>query len=574
MTFKLGTLLSPRLVSALALPLAALGCGEETDTPTETSCLSDLECEAGETCVGPFGSGVCVATTAGVCGDGTLDDGEACDDGNDVDGDGCESDCTLPGAGECGDGTLDDGEACDDGNDVDGDGCESDCTTTPPVTCGDGDVDDGEECDDGNDVDGDGCESNCTETPTAGPVCGDGTVDDGEECDDGNDVDGDGCESNCTTSPTTDPECGNGILEEGEGCEDGNTVDCDGCSAECELDECDTCGDGTLDDGEGCDDGNNTPGDGCDADCNPEVAAYDGWIAYSSTSGTLDRVNLTSGDRSLGPFEMPADGEFSSTKQPAFARDGSVLLYALARVGSPAIRMVTLADGTFEDVLDEGYTALRFPRMSPDGESVLVSAKVESTPNVWNIYVANSSGATAITTITEGDRETTFASAAEWSCDGTQIYYLSGVPGTGPSASSDLWVMNVDGSGAEQVSAGLNATSIVPSINCDSALLDSMAFGGPVRVDLETGVATPVGMPGADSNCIFYGDTNRMVCERNSGPGPDFAPCFSGGASCVRDIVVVAADGAGVINVSQSIDVRDNFPAVSFQAHTELPYGD
>jgi hypothetical protein len=134
--------------------------------------------------------------------------------------------------------------------------------------------------------------------------------------------------------------------------------------------------------------------------------------------------------------------------------------------------------------------------------------------------------------------------------------------------------MNADGTGAQQVSIGLNSTSIVPSINCDSALLDSSAFGSPVRVDLDTGVATPVGLPGADSNCIFYGDSDRMVCERNSGPAPDFAACFSGGSDCVRDVVVVGADASGLTNLSQSIDVRDNFPAVTSQPYTDIPVPD
>ena len=68
-----------------------------------------------------------------VCGNGELEEGEACDDGNLVDGDGCESDCQLtPRVPACGDGILDPGEACDDGNVVDGDGCQADCTVTPP----------------------------------------------------------------------------------------------------------------------------------------------------------------------------------------------------------------------------------------------------------------------------------------------------------------------------------------------------------------------------------------------------------------------------------------------------------
>ncbi|MFO0590396.1 MAG: DUF4215 domain-containing protein [Polyangiaceae bacterium] len=39
----------------------------------------------------------------------------------------CRPDCTLP---RCGDGILDDGEACDDGNTLSGDGCSADCAST------------------------------------------------------------------------------------------------------------------------------------------------------------------------------------------------------------------------------------------------------------------------------------------------------------------------------------------------------------------------------------------------------------------------------------------------------------
>ena len=71
-----------------------------------------------------------------ICGNGVVEDGEACDDGNSVSGDGCSTDCKAiePGyvcyegkpceqvSGVCGNGKVDDGEACDDGNQVSGDG--------------------------------------------------------------------------------------------------------------------------------------------------------------------------------------------------------------------------------------------------------------------------------------------------------------------------------------------------------------------------------------------------------------------------------------------------------------------
>lgn len=69
-----------------------------------------------------------------VCGNGIVEDGEACDDGNDVAGDGCEANCTdSPVVGpKCGDGVVEEGEVCDDGNTADGDSCSADCTRANP----------------------------------------------------------------------------------------------------------------------------------------------------------------------------------------------------------------------------------------------------------------------------------------------------------------------------------------------------------------------------------------------------------------------------------------------------------
>lgn len=64
-----------------------------------------------------------------VCGDGRVDESEACDDGpdnSDTTPDACRTDCSLP---SCGDDVIDPGqnETCDDGNVVDGDGCSASC---------------------------------------------------------------------------------------------------------------------------------------------------------------------------------------------------------------------------------------------------------------------------------------------------------------------------------------------------------------------------------------------------------------------------------------------------------------
>ena len=158
----------------------------------------------------------------------------------------------------CGDGTVDDGEACDDGNIDAGDGCDADCQLED--VCGNGVVDEGETCDDGNTDAGDGCDADCQ----AEVVCGNGLREGDEACDDGNLDGGDGCSPTCTLEAV----CGNGLLERGEACDDGNNDDGDGCDASCQFEA--FCGDGQLQGAEECDDANDANGDGCDALCTRE----------------------------------------------------------------------------------------------------------------------------------------------------------------------------------------------------------------------------------------------------------------------------------------------------------------
>ena len=135
------------------------------------------------------------------CGNGRVDEGEACDDGNNEDGDLCRSDC-LQDMTKCGNGQIDSGEACDDGNTVDGDTCRDDCGQSY-LLCGNGELDQGEFCDDGNTQDGDVCSSDCKQDLT---LCGNGRLDPGETCDDGLPPGVSVCSEDCTlcNGPCTD----------------------------------------------------------------------------------------------------------------------------------------------------------------------------------------------------------------------------------------------------------------------------------------------------------------------------------------------------------------------------------
>ncbi len=67
------------------------------------------------------------------CGNGDLEEGEACDDGNRLDGDGCTRGCSVELT--CGNGKIDGAEGCDDGNRVSGDGCSQSCQVESGYTC-------------------------------------------------------------------------------------------------------------------------------------------------------------------------------------------------------------------------------------------------------------------------------------------------------------------------------------------------------------------------------------------------------------------------------------------------------
>ena len=177
----------------------------------------------------------------GSCGDGVLDDNEACDDANQDPGDGCSPQCVVE---QCSNGGDDDGDgladladpgcndaadlseleaglACDNGEDDDGDAYTD---LFDPGCSGPADPSENEPglpCDDGGDGDGDGY------VDVADPGC-QGPADESERsaalvCDNGLDDDGDGfvdspSDPACTTPrrPSEQTQCQDGIDNDGQ----------------------------------------------------------------------------------------------------------------------------------------------------------------------------------------------------------------------------------------------------------------------------------------------------------------------------------------------------------------------
>ncbi|MDC0719048.1 fibrinogen-like YCDxxxxGGGW domain-containing protein [Nannocystis bainbridge] len=223
------------------------------DTTTTSTSTSTSTTETGTTSVDTTTTTDGTTGPAPFCGDGEVDDGEACDAGpaNADDGN-CTLACALA---ECGDGLVQAGvEACDDANDDDDDACTNNCAL---ATCGDGAVQVGEACDDANADDTDACLSTCLAAS-----CGDGHVRDGvEACDDANADDTDACLTTCELA-----KCGDGHVQDGvEVCDDGNAAQTDACLTDCIAA---SCGDGHVQAGvEQCDDADADEGDGCTSVC-------------------------------------------------------------------------------------------------------------------------------------------------------------------------------------------------------------------------------------------------------------------------------------------------------------------
>jgi cysteine-rich repeat protein len=190
---------------------------------------------------------VLVCDAAGVCGNGVLDAGEACDDGGTADGDCCSSTCTYEPPGS----VCDDGDACTAVDTCDGAGT---CLAGAAVVCDDGAFCNGvETCDPGL-----GCQPGTPVDPDDGVACTD------DVCDEGADV---------VVNTPNDAYCddlqfcnGAETCDALAGCQPGSPVDPDDGVA-CTDDACDEGADvvvNTPNDAH-CDDGNACTAGLCDA---------------------------------------------------------------------------------------------------------------------------------------------------------------------------------------------------------------------------------------------------------------------------------------------------------------------
>ncbi len=266
---------------------------------------SEVPCE-GAQCSGPDAEVI-----TGPCGNGDLDDGEACDDGYADACGSCNADCSGPGSGStCGDGQhCPEAEVCDDGyNDACGSCNEACLAAGSGATCGDGSIcPETEVCDDGY-VDACGsCNADCSGIG-GGAACGDGQhCPEAEVCDDGhNDACG-SCNADCSAAGAG-AACGDSfVCPELESCDVGPDP-CHVCNASCTGGGSGPiCGDNLwCQSAEQCEDGNTSNGDGCSSTCQNECNPgndISGSASGSISAGSTDQVTYGPAKLNDGHYE-------------------------------------------------------------------------------------------------------------------------------------------------------------------------------------------------------------------------------------------------------------------------------
>ena len=413
-------------------------------------------------------------------------------------------------------------------------------------------------CDDGIDNDGDGAtdcdDDDCRGTaacPTVETVCDDGADDDRDGAIDCADPD---CTNNAACPESN---CGDRIDNNGNGTIDCADPTCDGitpCGAE---DNATTCNDGVDNDNDGatdCDD------DACEA-LDVCIVDYDGWIAYQAPSpvGNLPTVFLVAADGSEGPFQLETGSHVA--QRPTFSPDGTALAYSFADIDGERIRVIDLELGEVAEYAFDTLNSVSQPSWSPDGTQIAVVGRIgagEGDSDVFIINLADDSLEGPLTDVGEGR----FVGSPVFSADGSQIYFIEGIPGQVESGvTADIWVMDADGANERQVTTDQAILGRI-QINPAGTQIVYRRYETGVRIfNTETEEVTIINGSSTVQSPTFYGRTNRLIAS---------VPVSVGGRD-VSDIVVLSAGSAAQQGkITDTPNVSEGAPSASPQAAVDL----
>ena len=264
------------------------------------------------------------------------------------------------------------------------------------------------------------------------------------------------------------------------------------------------------------------------ADVNASAKTTPVLIAYVSGRAGTTETDLYTMDVANGrSHAITRDRARAAT--PVWSPDGSQIAFASDRdaLGSN-IWIVPAAGGTPVKITQLGGTA---PDWSADGAKIAFGTYRNGTTDIWVIN-ADGTGETAITNTTDA-----WESEPVWSPDRTKIAYTSARSGE----TSQIWVMNADGSNPVQLTGLTNSgPSVSPAWSPDGT---QIAFGSF--------------RDGTQDLYVMNADGTGTTRITNGGP-PEGRPrwstrgiVFDANASGTPSIFVINPDGTGLTQLTR-----------------------
>ena len=134
---------------------------------------------------------------------------------------------------------------------------------------------------------------------------------------------------------------------------------------------------------------------------------------------------------------------------PDFSPDGGKIVFTAKPAGSPTRDIYVIdSDGSGLTQLTSGSVDNAYPAFSPDGTKIVFSSRRTGTSQVWMMN-ADGSDQTQLTFDAQPKDQ-----VPDWSPDGSKIAYLADTHGIADIVNpswGDIWVMNADGSDQHQI---------------------------------------------------------------------------------------------------------------------------
>jgi Tol biopolymer transport system component len=186
---------------------------------------------------------------------------------------------------------------------------------------------------------------------------------------------------------------------------------------------------------------------------------FDACAAYSADG---KRIAYCSGQGG-GPVQVWTMKQNGTDKQqvtnvtgpstfPDFSPDGSKIVFTAKPAGSPTRDIYLIgSDGSGLTQLTSGSVDNAYPAFSPNGTKIAFTSRRTGTSQVW-VMNADGSNQTQLTFDAQPKDQ-----VPDWSPDGSKIAYLADTHGIADIVNpswGDIWVMNADGSGQHAITTG------------------------------------------------------------------------------------------------------------------------